>query len=245
MTYRKFLYYTLMVFVFLILLIAGKHLVMVILTALGLWFGRKINQEEERVADEIKTNSRRQAELRSKAEELTNRFEWLQESSKRRRRGNHKIIFLLILSAVFGAGRTGITLAAGDLYIPESYEELRELYIMADREVRERDKLITEYQALVVDYEKSLQELTGLVNRLQKINREKDLLIAVKEETMRARARCIHKTRLGNKLRIGGWRENRLYFGHFSPAGLVGMVYELFILRSAGLWAECVLIEPY
>lgn len=192
MTYRKFLYYTLMVFVFLILLIAGKHLVMVILTALGLWFGRKINQEEERVADEIKTNSRRQAELRSKAEELTNRFERLQESSKRRRRGNHKIIFLLILSAVFGAGRTGITLAAGDLYIPESYEELRELYIMADREVRERDKLITEYQALVVDYEKSLQELTGLVNRLQKINREKDLLIAVKEETMRARARAAY-----------------------------------------------------
>ena len=186
MSYKKFLYYTFITCIFLVLLISGRHLAMVIITAAGLWYGREIAKEEKEIADEIKTGSRQQAKLMEKREELAERFKWMQESSKQRREGNYKIILLFIPLLLFGTGTAGIALAAGDLYIPESYEELRELYIMADREVRERDELLAEYQALVEDYEKSLQELTGLVNRLQEINREKDLLIAVKEKTIAA-----------------------------------------------------------
>lgn len=183
--YKKTFYFTLGVLVLVILLIAGRHLLTTVLTVLGLWLGRKITEEEKKIDDEIKEQHQDQKDLFARAERLMNKYVKLKKSSERRKEGRHNPKFpviILIILVSFGAMTSDLALATDDLYIPENYEELRELYILADQEVRARNELITEYQVLIEDYQNSLRKLNALVNRLQEISEEKDMTIAVKDE---------------------------------------------------------------
>lgn len=165
-----------------ILFVAGKYLSFVLFSALGYWLSRRINEKEKKVETEIKKEDQSQMELLKRTAELQHRFEQLQNLSAARRKGKKINILPLLLLVIFTIMPPEPAFATADLYIPESYEELRALYILADREVRERDELILQYQELIGDYQKRIQELNLLLQSLQEINREKELVIAAKDQ---------------------------------------------------------------
>ena len=180
--YKKIFYFTLVIAVLFTLIISRKQFLLVILSALGLCFRSSIKEKEKEVEEKITTQHLRQIDLRDRTNKLKYRFDQWQKSSKARRTGRLKNLILLIILATFWVMTSAPVLAANDLYIPESYEELRELYILADQEIWERDELIREYQVLVEDYENLLRELKMLIKRLQEISEEKDLTIAAQEQ---------------------------------------------------------------
>jgi len=181
-SYQKIFYFTLAISVLVILIVAGKYFSLVFLAALGLWLGHNTSEKEKKVEEEIKAQKQSQTALFNRTQELEKRFEQLKNASEARRKGKKPSNLLLFIFLVFTAMLSKPVSAADNLYIPESYEELRALYILVDREVRVRDELIGQYQALIADYENTICELNQLVQRLQEINSEKDLANVVKKE---------------------------------------------------------------
>lgn len=236
--YKKIFYFTLSILVPFMFILAGKHLLFLLFSALGLWFASNINEKEKKVEEELVTQQQRQDQLLEEADHLKDRFAQMQESSKARREGRHKrSILILIILVAFRAIAGESVLATDDLYIPSSYEELRELYILADQEVRERDELLSQYQALIGDYEKSVQELNKLVTLLQEICREKDLTIAVKDELITLNKKAgwgvTGGIMVGNEFsytlglnRVGDWWGWQI---NYSPAGLVNFGLSIYL----------------
>ena len=237
--YKKIFYVTLAIAVLLTLILAGKHLLFLFFSVVGLWLASNTNEKETKVEEEVSTAQQIQTELLDQADQLKIRSGQVKESSKARREGRYKkTSLLLIILVALRALVVDPVLAADDLlYIPASYEELRDLYIMADQEVRERDELISQYQALIEDYEKSLRELNILVTLLQEISREKDVAIAVKDELITLNKKAgwgvTGVLMVGDKfgytvglIRVEDWWGWQI---NYSPAGLLSLGLSIYL----------------
>jgi hypothetical protein len=83
------------------------------------------------------------------------------ERKERLRRGSLILVICVGLCLVASPARA-------EVYIPEDYEKLKELYIQAIALLDEADSLIAEYQSLVTDQARTIEEQAAMIEDLER-----------------------------------------------------------------------------
>jgi hypothetical protein len=141
------------------LIFAGKAF-FGILTAVIAGIFAKSTDASKKIGEVIKTEKERSKERQKQAGQLNQQADNWEEKNKRRRQGklgkppNINVILLLFVILV------GSVSAAGGLYIPKNYNELKALYIDADRALQDGKKIIDQYKNLYSGAEASNKKIT-------------------------------------------------------------------------------------
>ena len=166
-----------------------KDLIFPVLAAIGAFIGyifgkrpvkdpvspadRKKEQDAYQKIDNVKHDA---AETDKKQQSLDQRINDLENEVNKRRQGGSGL-FILILAALMLAGGT-VWSAKGDLYIPNDYNELKKLYIEADKQVLEALDIIKALRQQITDLQKQRDEALKAAEELKEVNLDKDKIIA-------------------------------------------------------------------
>lgn len=134
---------------------------------------REKEQQAYQKIDDVKHDA---TETDKKQKVLDKRISDLENDINKRRSGGSGpfIILLLALMLVSGTAWT----ATGNLYIPTDYNELKKLYIQADKEVQEALDIIKALRQQITDLQKQRDEAIQAAEALREVNLNKDKIIA-------------------------------------------------------------------
>lgn len=153
--------------------------------AIGYLFGKRKpkdpvpqanRQKEQKAIQKIDTVKQQAVTTDQQQESLDQRIDDLEERVNKRRTGQPVAIMIILMELLLLSGTAWA--ANGDLYIPPGYNELKQLYIKADKQVLEALEIIKEQRQQIADLQKQRDEALQGAGTLKEVNLEKDKIIA-------------------------------------------------------------------